>query len=183
LNQFRSAIPASCTPAFPNIITQNATVTASITNMGTGYADYTLVDNYTPANDNIHYILFSAYNGDAAIGSAQIQSVTITATPICYAPTLNNAVVLGGGQVQVQYTPPAFTTPISQFDVRMNRYDIIFSGPIPIIVPTADNFTFTNVGPSPVTVTVPVTGMYSIWMQSVCPTGSVRSNALSRTVN
>lgn len=152
--------------------------------MGTVYADYTIVDNYTPpANADIKYILFSAYNNDPVIGRADIQSVTITATPICFAPTLNNAVVLGGAQVQIQYTPPAFTAPITQYDVKMNRFDIIYSGPVPILVPTADNYTFTNVPASPTTVTVPKTGYYAISMQSVCPTGNVRSNSLSRTVN
>jgi hypothetical protein len=67
----------------------------------------------------------------------------------------------------------------------MNRFDVIYA-PFPIIIPTSDNFTFTNVGASPVPVTVTPTGLYSIWMTSTCPTGSptsVNSNAISKTVN
>lgn len=183
LNSVRTAIPSSCQPGFPNIITQGAVQTAQITNMPNTYADYTLVSDYVPANNNIKYILFSDYYSGGGIGNVEIQTVTITAVPICYAPTLNDAVVLGNGQVQVAYTPPAFTGAITQYNVHMNRYEIILN-PFPIIMPTQDNFTFTNVGASPVTFTVQPTGMYSIWMESVCPTSTnVRSNSLSRTVN
>ncbi len=183
LNQFRTATPSSCTPGFPNIITQNATKTEQITQMGSSYVDYTLVSDYTPPNNNIKYLLFSDYFSGGGIGTVEIQTVTLTAIPICYAPTVNDAVVMGGGQVQVTYTPPAFTGAITQYDLYMNRYEIIYV-PFPVVIPTQDNFAFPNVGSSPVTVTVQPPGMYSIWMQSVCPTSTnVRSNSLSRTVN
>jgi hypothetical protein len=183
LSPTRSAIPSSCQPGFPNIITQTAVKTDQITNMPNTYADYTLVSDYTPANNDIKYILFSDYYSGGGIGNVEIQSVSITAIPICYAPTLNDAVVLGNGQVQVSYTPPAFTGAVTQYNVHMNRYEIIMA-PFPVIMPTQDNFTFTNVGASPVTFTVQPAGTYSVWMESVCPTSTnVRSNSLSRTVN
>lgn len=183
LNQYRTATPSSCSPGFPNIITQNATQTAQITNIGTGYTDYAIVTDYTPANNNINYILFSDYYSGGGVGTVEIESVIIKAVPICKAVTLNDAVVLGSNQVQVVYTPPAFTGAITQYDVRMVRFEIIYN-PFPIIIPTSDNFVFPNVGPSPVTFTVQPTGLYSIWVQSVCPTSSnVNSNSLSRTIN
>ena len=183
LNQYRTGQPASCSPGFPNIITQNATQTAQITNMPNSYTDYTLVTDYTPANNNINYILFSDYYSGGGVGTVEIESVIIKAVPICKAATLNDAIPLGNNQVQVVYTPPAFTGAITQYNVRMVRFEIIYN-PFPIIIPTTDNFVFTNVAPSPVTFTVQPTGLWSISVQSVCPTSTnVNSNALSKTIN
>lgn len=183
LNQSRSAIPTSCTPGFPNIITQGAAQTNQITGMGTGYVDYAIVTDYTPANNNINYILFSDYYSGGGVGAVEIESVIIKAVPICKAATLNDAVPLGSNQVQVTYSPPAFTAAITQYDVRMIRFEIIYT-PFPVIRPTSDFRHFPNVSPSPVTFTVNPAGLWSIWVESVCPTSSnVNSNALSKTIN
>lgn len=184
LNSARQAVPSSCSPGFASIIISGASATSSFASIAGSYTEYTLISNFVPATANVTYLLMSAYNTVASIGAVQVRKVTIIATPLCKPVAITSATPLGGLQVQIAFNTPAFTLPITQYDVYMVRYTIIPGFP-PIIVPISPH-TFPNVGStSPVTVTLPTAGNYTVTIRSVCSgTGeTVNSNTLNVVVN
>jgi hypothetical protein len=179
-NQYRQGIPASCAPGFPNSIISSADATSSITSIPQSYSNYTLISNYTPSAPNINYLLMTAYNTVGSIGNTQVQSITINSTPLCKAPTITNAVAIGGNQIQVFFAPPAFNTPINNYKIRAARYSLLGFPPVPVI---SNIYNFNNVGvTSPVTITVPLSGNYFINVISVCGIENSPSSS-SYTVN
>lgn len=181
INPYRQAVPASCSPGFPNIITQAADATSSITNLTASYVESTLVQNYVPSAATVNYLLLSDYNTVGTIGNVQIQTITITAA--CRPPVLNSVTALGGGQAQIAFTHPAGNTGVNNFNVIATRYDIVYT-PFPIFIPVEIKV-ISNVGlVSPVTVNLITPGSYIISLQSACSSGQTSlSNSVSATIN
>lgn len=151
-NLYPKGPPSSCSPGFPQIITSTADAQSSVTNIvQTPYQDYMLIENYTPSQSGVNYLLFTAYNTAAAIGTLLIQSVSIIANP-CFPPTLTGVQPLGSRQFNLSYTP--FNSPITS---PSNYHVIIYTrmyyngALLPLL-----QYPLYNVGTSnPINITVP----------------------------
>jgi hypothetical protein len=177
-NKFRSVTPTSCSPGFPNIIIGSATTYSSITGLTTSHADYTLVDKYVPPEANVNYFQMSAYNTVGSVGNVQVQKITITKS--CKPAVVNSVTPLGSNQAQIAFTHPNGGIGVGDYTVRLVA--MIFVGPFPIITGV---YTYPNVGTSsPVTVTAPGPGYYSVSLESLCTSGTTSfSNAVGVTIN
>lgn len=174
INQYRTAVPASCSPGFAPIITQSASLTSSQTNIGSTYSTFTIIGNFSPSAANINYLLLSAYNNASSIGNVKIKSVTITEYPPCYPATVTGVQKISANDIKVTFTPgsgPAQLTITNNEAYILHYYYHPPFGQIQF----RDENDFGNVGTaSPITLHYPyplVTGQndtYIIRMTGVC---------------